>query len=141
MSTQVDIYDGPLPSPGRWEVDRAGAMLCFDGVVRPLEDGQPIAGLHYQTYDPMAQRELQRLADQTLEQFDLLAIRVEHSRGFVPSGACSFRLRVASAHRQEALRAMDWFIDEMKAHVPIWKRPAWAEASDDIAHPPTDVAR
>jgi len=123
MSTHITIHGGPLATAEPWSVQGAGAVLCFEGVVRPLEADQPIAGLTYDTYDPMAEQELARLAGEAVERFGLLAVKVEHSRGFVGNFACSFRLRIASAHRKEALAAMDWFIDRMKQRVPIWKRP------------------
>jgi molybdopterin synthase catalytic subunit len=122
MSIEVRIIDGPLDAgTAIWEVPGAGAILCFDGVVRPLEDGQPIAGLHYQAYEPMASNLLRQLADETKRRFGVLAVRVEHSRGDVPVGRCAFRLQLASAHRTEALAAMTWFIDRLKQDVPIWK--------------------
>jgi len=121
MNTQVHIIDGPLGPAEPWHVDGAGALLSFEGIVRPTEHGDPIAALDYEAYQPMADHQLGRLAEQTLHQFDLIAIRVEHSRGRVPAGACSFRLRIASAHRKEGLAAMDGFIDRMKRDVPIWK--------------------
>jgi molybdopterin synthase catalytic subunit len=52
----------------------------------------------------------------------LVAILVEHSKGFVPVGQCSFRLLVAGTHRRESLAAMSEFIDRMKRDVPIWKK-------------------
>jgi len=121
------IHDGALPPAKPWQVAGAGAVICFEGVVRPHEADQPIAGLHYQSYDPMAQQELDRLAREAVDRFAVLAVRVEHSRGFVANGACSFRLRIASAHRKEGLAAMDAFIDQMKQVVPIWKRPVPAD--------------
>lgn len=131
MSIDARIHDGPLPAAHAWPIDGAGAVLCFEGVVRPIEADQPIAGLRYQTYDPMAERELERLAGEALDRFDILAVRVEHSRGFVPNHGCSFRLRVASAHRKQGLAAMDWYIDRMKQVVPIWKRPVALEQAGE----------
>lgn len=131
MSIHVAIHDGPLGAAEPWPVRGAGAVLCFEGVVRPLEDAQPIAGLTYDIYDPMAEQELSRLAGQAMEQFGLLAVHVEHSRGFVANFACSFRLRIASAHRKEALAAMDWFIDRMKQQAPIWKRSVTLEQATE----------
>jgi molybdopterin-guanine dinucleotide biosynthesis protein A len=51
----------------------------------------------------------------------LVGIAVEHSRGRVQPGECSFRLQMAAKHRQEALAAMAEFIDRMKRDAPIWK--------------------
>jgi molybdopterin synthase catalytic subunit len=133
MSIHVAIHDGPLNAAEPWAVQGAGAVLCFDGVVRPVEGDRPIAGLRYDTYDPMAEQELTRLADKAVEQFGLLGVTVEHSRGFVANFACSFRLRIASAHRKEALAAMEWFIDRMKQQVPIWKRPVAIEQPTEVS--------
>jgi molybdopterin synthase catalytic subunit len=121
MSITIAIIDGPLPAAVPHRSHGAGAVVIFEGVVRPEEAGAAIAALDYQTYEPMAQRELQRLAAETLEKHGLLAIHVEHSRGQVPAGEISFRLTIASAHRKAALAAMDEFIDRMKQDVPIWK--------------------
>jgi len=129
MNVDVTIHDGPLPDAATWRVDGAGAVICFEGVVRPTEADQPITGIRYETYDPMAEMQLQRLADEALDRFDILALRVEHSRGVVANRACSFRLRIASAHRKQGLAAMDWYIDQLKQVVPIWKHPLPADVS------------
>lgn len=121
MTIAVSILDGPLADGVTVRIDGAGAVVQFDGVVRPIEGGKDIAGLAYTTYDPMTQMELERLAAAMLEKHGVMQILVEHSRGIVPNFACSFRLVVASAHRKAALAAMDEFIDLMKRDVPIWK--------------------
>jgi molybdopterin synthase catalytic subunit len=125
MKIEVTIHDGPLDTALRSKIAGAGALLAFEGVVRAVEDGRPISGLRYQTYDPMAERQLERLAQEAIAEFDLLAVAVEHSRGFVPTGRCSFRLQIASSHRKQALAAMDWYIDRLKRDVPIWKSPVF----------------
>ena len=133
MSVSVTLFDGPLPHAVRAPdaATGSGAVLRFEGLVRPLEPagaGQPareLEALEYQTYDPMTERSLHELAREILSSLGLHAVRVQHSRGRVPVGACSFRLEVRSAHRAEALAAMTRFIDRMKREVPIWKRPVW----------------
>ena len=124
----VVIVDGPLgPASAAVPPDNAGALLAFEGIVRPLEGGRPIAALDYEAYQPMAETQLRRLGEEMVREHGLLALRVEHSRGRVAAGECSFRLRVASRHRPEALRAAEQFIDRMKRDVPIWKTAAFAE--------------
>ena len=121
MSVEVDVIEGPLPKAEPWTAAGAGALLTFEGVVRPTEDDRELAALVYEAYPPMTERELTRLAERTLEEHGLLAIRVEHSTGRVPTGACSFRLRIASRHRAEGIASTDAFIVEMKRRVPLWK--------------------
>lgn len=124
MSTiTVHILDGPLPETGDSPfVAGAGAMIRFEGVVRPEENARRISALRYEVYQPMAERQLQHLARQVMEQNPgVLGLLIQHSRGRVPAGQCSFRLVVASRHRAEGLNAMGSFIDQMKQDVPIWK--------------------
>lgn len=122
----VQITDGPLArSPNRPNDPACGAWVVFEGVVRETEDGRRLRALDYTAYEPMAQSQLAELAGSVLETHGLTRLMVEHSRGEVPVGSCSFRLSVASGHRREALAAMDEFIDRMKRDVPIWKSPVW----------------
>jgi molybdopterin synthase catalytic subunit len=125
MNIEVSITDGPLAdAPPPWTPEGAGAVVSFEGVVRGTEKDQPIEALVYEVYDPMATRQLTQLAESLCERRRLLAMRVEHSRGRVPVGQCSFRLQIASKHRREAIEAMDEFIDRLKQDVPIWKKAA-----------------
>lgn len=112
----------PLPWPAAGDGPGGyGALVTFDGIVRPIEEGRSIAGLQYEAYRPMADRMLLKIAGQAMEQFSLVDIEVDHSIGWVGTGECSFRLRIAAMHRKEALAATDWFIDRLKLDVPIWK--------------------
>ena len=127
-AVSVQLADGPLHAsaapPGP---EGAGALLVFEGRVRPREDGRPLAALRYEAYEPMTTRQLQALSRETCEAFALLGLHVEHSVGRVPVGAVSFRLTVHSAHRKEGLAACDAFIDRMKRDVALWKTPEFAE--------------
>ena len=102
---------------------RAGAWVVFSGAVRALENSSTIAALDYEVYEPMSSQCLQALAEAILQRFDLQALVVWHSVGKVPVSEASFKLGIASAHRKEALQAMESFIDRMKQEVPIWKNP------------------
>jgi molybdopterin synthase catalytic subunit len=95
-------------------------------VVREGEGDGKVVALEYQAYEPMAQTMIERIARELMERHGVLGMLVQHSRGRVGVGACSFRLVVASKHRKEGLAAMDAFIDRLKKDVPIWKSPVWA---------------
>jgi len=123
----IELIDGPLPDAPTACVEGAGAVLVFFGAVRPHEEGRPLLGLDYTSYDPMAENQLRRLAVQAIQTHGLLQVRIVHSRGFVAAGEVSLRLTVASAHRKAALLAMDEILDDLKRDVPIWKFPVFAE--------------
>jgi molybdopterin synthase catalytic subunit len=127
MSVLISISQGPLSSerlPASHSAIAAhavGATVVFEGIVRANEQGRTIRALSYEAYEPMATNSLTQLANDILSKHALIAITVEHSRGEVATGQRSFRLAIDSAHRKEALAAMDEFIDRMKRDVPIWK--------------------
>lgn len=123
---QIKLCEGPLTnepyySDGLPKIFSGGANLVFEGIVRPTEKGNLIAGLRYEAYEPMTSQEFSRLAQVIYDKHGVQAIFVEHSIGMVAAGEISFRLTIKSAHRKEAIAATDEFIDKMKQQVPIWK--------------------
>jgi molybdopterin synthase catalytic subunit len=133
MNITTHIQEGPLAARPVAEADAivqgaAGAVVCFEGVVRAEENERRINALDYEVYEPMAGRQLHRLAQDIMQSFGLLALTAIHSRGRVPVGHCAFRLQVAATHRAEALAAVEAFIDRMKRDVPIWKTAVYADA-------------
>ncbi len=133
MSVQVHIVDGPVETAASAPPAGAGAVVRFEGVVRGMEEDRAIVALDYEAYEPMASARLSGLATTAVQRFGLVAACVEHSRGRVPVGACSFRLTIYSAHRKEGLAAADWFIDAMKSDVAIWKQPVFLEQEAERA--------
>lgn len=120
---EIALVDGPLALDSSFDAPDAGAIVNFFGNVRPLENGAPISGLDYETHHEMAEHQLRMVAQQAAKRFDLLAIRLHHRIGYVPSGETSLFLRVAAAHRGAAFAASQWIVDELKKRVPIWKKP------------------
>jgi molybdopterin synthase catalytic subunit len=135
---QASLFGGgwkPARDAGGFPPGVVGAVLRFEGVVRRGERSEAHGGeerdllaLDYQTYDPMAERELHSLAGKVAEQHGLSSLVALHSRGRVAVGEVSFVLIVESPHRVEALAAMSQFIDRLKQDVPIWKKPVWRES-------------
>ncbi len=117
----ASIHSGPLSHPPPFPCDGAGAVVWFEGRVRPTENGRTIRGLCYEAYEPMARDMLVAIGEELVRRHGLLALCVEHSKGPVGVGECSFRLQIAGRHRQESLAAMGEFIDRLKRDVPIWK--------------------
>ena len=99
-----------------------GACVEFQGIVRGSEKGEPLAGLHYEAYEPMAVRTLRGIAAQLAAGHPCASLVLIHRLGWVPAGEPSLFVRVLSAHRGEALRFCGELIDRMKQDAPIWKR-------------------
>lgn len=121
MSTRVQLVDGSITPSLPRRFDGCGAVVTFQGCVRGSEQDQPIAALLYEVYEPMTRRMLAQLANDVAARFALTHIEAIHSYGRVNVGECSFVLHIGAPRRKAALAAMDFFIDEMKRVVPIWK--------------------
>src|SRR5436305_12163724 len=89
-----------LPLPSRSD---CGAVVDFFGVVRADENGEQIAGLEYEAYQPMAERQIEQIIRALLAQFPCRSVDVVHRIGILPVGGSSIALRVGAPHRQEAI--------------------------------------
>lgn len=122
-----------------------GAVTVFDGIVRDNSRGRRTLYLDYEAYEPMAERELEKLATDALARFSIRDIAIVHRLGRLEIGESSVLIVVASAHRGAAFDACRWVIDTLKKTVPIWKKEhfidgaVWADGdpfpSDVTAQP------
>jgi molybdopterin synthase catalytic subunit/molybdopterin converting factor small subunit len=99
-----------------------GGVVTFWGVVRGLEEGQPIGALEYTAWREMAEHQFRKLLAETHRKWPLKRIRVIHRLGVIATGEPSLLVRVEAAHRGEAFAAAQFIIDELKQKVPIWKK-------------------
>jgi molybdopterin synthase catalytic subunit len=120
---EVLVTEASLDTPPKTHRGDAGAINDFWGVVRRLEDGREIEGIQYEAHREMAEHQLRQIAGQAAEKFPLQLVIIHHRVGFIAVGEPSLFLRVATPHRSEAFRAIQWIVDELKKKVTIWKRP------------------
>jgi molybdopterin synthase catalytic subunit len=104
----------------------AGAVVVFDGIVRNNTRGRRTLYLDYEAYKAMALTQMQGLAVDAQQRFDVRRIALVHRLGRLQVGETSVLIVVASAHRAQAFEACRWIIDTLKKTVPIWKKE-WFE--------------
>ncbi len=117
------LTEAELEEPADWPEVCAGAIVDFRGVVRATEFERTIRGIEYEANAPMAEHQLQLIGREAIERFGLQMAVIRHRIGFVAVGEASLFVRVAAAHRREAIHALEWLVDELKKRVPIWKHP------------------
>ena len=123
MEIRIAFTHGPIAIPAPELPSREiGACVEFQGIVRELEGGRQLAGLHYEAYEPMAESQLERIFRELHTAHPCAAVHFIHRLGWVPVGEASLFIRVLAPHRGEALRFLADAIDRMKADAPIWKR-------------------
>ncbi|GBD25403.1 Molybdopterin synthase catalytic subunit 1 [bacterium HR30] len=99
-----------------------GATVLFVGSTRDHNEGRQVLELYYEAYEEMARKEMERIAQSALAQWNLGKIAVAHRLGHVPLGEASVAVAVSAPHRSEAFTAARYVIDELKKTVPIWKK-------------------
>ena len=99
-----------------------GAAVVFEGVVRNHTRDRKTLYLDYEAYEGMALEQLESLASQSIEKFQIREVAIVHRLGRLEIGEISVLIVVASAHRGPAFDACRWLIDTLKRTVPIWKK-------------------
>ena len=102
--------------------DTDGAVVIFNGITRNKNQGRLVIKLEYEAYSPMAEETMQQIIDEMHDQWDIGAVAVAHRTGIVEIGQVSMCLAVSAPHRADAFKAAQYFVDELKQRVPIWKK-------------------
>ncbi|MCY3615642.1 MAG: molybdenum cofactor biosynthesis protein MoaE [Bacteroidetes bacterium] len=100
----------------------AGGIALFIGTTRQWTDGHETTMLVYESYEPMALKEMHRLLDVALTRWPISRACILHRLGEVPLTEASVLVGVATAHRPEAFEACRFLTDQLKVQVPIWKQ-------------------
>ncbi len=99
-----------------------GGFAVFEGWVRDHNEGQRVEHLEYEAYEPLAEREGERILAEAVGRFAVTRAACEHRLGDLGLGEVAVWVGVAAAHRDEAFRAARYIIDEVKHRLPIWKK-------------------
>lgn len=116
--------------------DSCGGISAFIGTVRNDTQGKEVKQLDFSTYKPMAIKEMQKIADATLEKFDIKKIAIHHAEGMLQIGAIPVIITASAKHRKAAFEACQFAIDTLKETVPIWKKEYFEDGEVWVnAHP------
>jgi molybdopterin synthase catalytic subunit len=100
----------------------AGGFCVFEGWVRNQNEGQEVARLEYEVYEPLAKTEGERVLLEARQEYPYRNAICVHRSGLLEIGNCAVWIGVSAAHRDEAFQACRYIIDEIKLRLPIWKK-------------------
>lgn len=112
-----------------------GAESIFIGRVRNHHLGKAVENLFYDCYQPMAEKIISQIADQAKMQWDISSFKILHRVGSLKIEDIAIVIVVHTAHRDEAFKACQWILEEIKAKVPIWKKETYADGSNEWVLP------
>ncbi|MDC9723734.1 MAG: molybdenum cofactor biosynthesis protein MoaE [Urechidicola sp.] len=104
-----------------------GGIALFVGTVRNKTKDKEVTLLDFSTYEEMAIKEIKKIAESALEQFDILKIAIHHAKGILEIGQIPVIISVSSPHRKASFDACQFAIDTLKETVPIWKKEHFAD--------------
>jgi molybdopterin synthase catalytic subunit len=103
------------------EAPGVGAVATFLGLVRDHNQGRRVLYLVYEAYEPLAERALGRILEESSERWPSVVLAVHHRIGKLAIGEASVAIAAASPHRADAFAACRYAIERVKQIVPIWK--------------------
>lgn len=98
-----------------------GAHDIFLGQVRAdVIDNKTVTGIEYTAYEEMANSKFDEIREATFQKFDLTCMHIYHSLGLVKAGEICLFVFVSAARRKEAMLAISFLVEQIKAESPIF---------------------
>lgn len=104
-----------------------GAVASFLGQVRG--DGN-LAALELEHYPAMTEKALRKIADKAASQWNLYGITIVHRVGRLKIGEQIVLACACSDHRQAAIEACSYIMDQLKTVAPFWKKEISHDGSE-----------
>ncbi|MCS7191757.1 MAG: molybdenum cofactor biosynthesis protein MoaE [Armatimonadetes bacterium] len=108
---------------------QAGAIVTFLGTVREFSHDKSVLALTYEAYEPMATKELRRIAEEMKGKWQICKVAIVHRVGMLSVSEISVAIVASAPHRAEAFAATRYAIERIKEIVPIWKREHFADGT------------
>ncbi|MFA7239727.1 MAG: molybdopterin synthase catalytic subunit MoaE [Sulfuricellaceae bacterium] len=120
---------------------RIGALACFVGLVRDLNEDDSVSEMSLEHYPGMTEKALAEIVAQARLRWEIADALVIHRIGTLKPTDQIVLVATTSAHRHEAFASCEFIMDYLKTQAPFWKKEQtaqgarWVDAreSDDTA--------
>ena len=93
------------PLKASLENSHAGALVCFEGVVRNHNEGKVVLNLEYEAYESLANNEADKILNEAQQNFSIISAVCVHRTGLLEIGEAAVFVGVTSAHRDASFQA------------------------------------
>jgi molybdopterin synthase catalytic subunit len=116
--------------------ENCGGIVTFVGTVRKFTKGKEVQRLEFEAYEPMAVKEMTKIAETILLKYPAQRVSIHHRVGVLSLKGIAVVISVACPHRKDAFAACEFAIDTLKETVPIWKKEIFTDGAVWVAaHP------
>jgi molybdopterin synthase catalytic subunit len=120
---------------------RIGALVCFVGLVRDLNEDDSVSEMTLEHYPGMTEKALAEIVAQARLRWEIADALIIHRIGALKPTDQIVLVATTSAHRHEAFASCEFIMDYLKTQAPFWKKEQttqgarWVDAreSDDTA--------
>jgi molybdenum cofactor synthesis domain-containing protein len=136
---RAEVSESPLSVPEHADLvagATAGAVVSFAGTVRDHDHGRSVRELEYVCHPSAGEVIATVAADVAGAHPEVLGLAVSHRVGVLAVGDVALACAVACAHRGPAFAVCGELVDEVKQQLPVWKRQAFSDGSDEWVNCP-----
>lgn len=116
-------YQETLPAESR----QFGATNVFVGTMREFNQGDAVQQMELEHYPGMTEKELQHIAREAEQQWDILDGLIVHRVGVIAPADSIVLVAIWSIHRLAAFEACRYIMEALKSRAPFWKKETLAE--------------
>jgi molybdopterin synthase catalytic subunit len=118
-----------------------GAVACFVGTVRDLNDGSAVETMELEHYPGMTEKSLAAIVEAARGRWPGIEVLIIHRVGKLYPLDQIVLVATTSAHRGDAFASCEFVMDYLKTEAPFWKKEKtdqgerWVDArvTDDAA--------
>jgi molybdopterin synthase catalytic subunit len=101
---------------------KVGAVACFVGTVRDLNEGTSVAAMELEHYPGMTEKALEAIADEARRRWPGCEVCIVHRVGKLYPLDQIVLAAVTAPHRRDAFAACEFVMDYLKTQAPFWKK-------------------
>ncbi len=104
------------------EIEKAGAIGTFTGIVRAVSQNTRTEFLEFESYGEVALKKMDEICAQLKQKEGIIDVLMHHRTGIIRKGEDIVYIVVAAGHREQMFPVLREAIERLKAEVPIWKK-------------------
>ena len=144
MTVRVQTEDFDLSTEVaalRAQNPKVGAVACFVGTVRDINEGETVQTMELEHYPGMTEKSLEAIVEAARERWPGTEVLIVHRVGKLMPLDQIVLVATTSKHRGNAFASCEFVMDYLKTQAPFWKKEKtesgerWVDArvSDDEA--------
>jgi len=125
MTVRVQTEDFDLTAEVaalRAQNPKVGAVACFVGTVRDINEGESVETMELEHYPGMTEKSLEAIVDAARERWPGTDVLIVHRVGRLRPLDQIVLVATTSKHRGNAFASCEFVMDYLKTQAPFWKK-------------------